>query len=271
MARHPASTVRRLFRRGWWVWLAALVGASLATSLGWSDLHAAAHPTPRAPEGAPLLVTPTTEAPTTTTSTLPPPVSVVARAHGPSVAVYDTPDSLTPSRTLANPQPDGGPLVFLVHGEQGDRLQVDLPVRPNGSTGWIDRDQVDLSQHNFHIVVEMSAHRITVYEGPDIFDQEPIGVGKATTPTPGGHYYTKELFRPPNPNGPYGPFAYGLSGFSNALPNFAGGEGVIGIHGTNQPALLGHDVSHGCIRMSNAGISKLAAILPLGVPVDIRS
>ena len=46
---------------------------------------------------------------------------------------------------------------------------------------------------------------------------------------------------------------------------------MIGIHGTNQPALLGHDVSHGCIRMSNAGISKLAAILPLGVPVDIRS
>ena len=79
----------------------------------------------------------------------------------------------------------------------------------------------------------------------------------------------KELLRPPDPDGPYGAYAYGLSGFSNVLSRFNGGDGVIGIHGTNDPSGLGKDVSHGCIRMSNAGITKLARILPLGVPIEI--
>ena len=146
-----------------------------------------------------------------------------------------------------------------------------LPVRPNGSMGWVPTNQVKLTQHNYRIVVETGAHRITVYKGWQIIDQEPIGVGKAETPTPGGHYYLKELLQPTNPNGAYGPYAYGLSGFSNVLSDYAGGDGVIGIHGTNDPAALGHDVSHGCIRMSNDGITRLAQVLPLGVPVDIRA
>ena len=198
-------------------------------------------------------------------------LSTVAQATGPNVAIYNSPGDGAPARTLANPEPSGAPLVFLVRQRQGDWMQVLLPVRPNGSTGWIESSQVRLSQHDFRIVVELGAHRITVYQAGVVVDTEPIGVGTQDTPTPGGLYYTKELLRPPDPNGPYGPYAYGLSGFSDAVPNFAGGEGVIGIHGTNDPSAVGHDVSHGCIRMSNAGITKLAQMLPLGVPVEIRA
>ena len=117
--------------------------------------------------------------------------------------------------------------------------------------------------------MELRAHRITVYEGDNIFLQEPVGVGTSATPTPGGTYYIKELLRPPTPNGVYGAYAYGLSGFSNQLTSFAGGEGVIGIHGTNDPSSIGKDVSAGCIRMSNAGITRLKERLPLGTPVEI--
>jgi lipoprotein-anchoring transpeptidase ErfK/SrfK len=94
----------------------------------------------------------------------------------------------------------------------------------------------------------------------------------AQTPTPGGLYYIKELLKPPNPNTVYGPYAYGLSGFSDALESFEGGDAVIGIHGTNDPSGLGKDVSHGCIRMPNDQIIKLVEEikLPLGVPVEIR-
>jgi len=97
------------------------------------------------------------------------------------------------------------------------------------------------------------------------------------TPTPGGLYYKTQLLRPtdaegrPFPDGPYGPFAYALSGFSEVLYNFEGGEGVIGIHGTNEPDSLGGDTSYGCIRMSNDGIAKLSGTLPVGVPVEIRA
>jgi lipoprotein-anchoring transpeptidase ErfK/SrfK len=197
--------------------------------------------------------------------------SVVAQAKIPSVAVFDTAAGGAPSKNLANPQPSGSPLVFLVQGGQGTRLQVLLPIRPNGSKGWVERADVTLSQHDYRIVVALGSHTITVFKGDAVFDQEPIGVGTKDTPTPGGTYYTKELYKLPSANGPYGPFAYALSGYSDVLTDFAGGDGVLGIHGTNDPSAIGHDVSHGCIRMSNPGITKLAQTLPLGVPVEIQA
>jgi RNA polymerase sigma factor (sigma-70 family) len=204
------------------------------------------------------------------------PFTTVAQAQGPSIDIYDS-DGVTVTRSLGNPQPSGAPLVFVVVDQQDDWLRVLLPTRPNGSTGWVRRQDVTLSSHTFSIVVELGAHRITVFNGTDAFLSEPVAVGTTDTPTPGGLYYTKELIRPVDSrgrvysSGPYGPYAYGLSGFSDVLADFAGGDGVIGIHGNNDPSVLGHDVSHGCIRMSNAGITRLAGMLPLGVPVEIRA
>jgi lipoprotein-anchoring transpeptidase ErfK/SrfK len=143
-------------------------------------------------------------------------------------------------------------------------------VRPNGSTGWVRAADVTLKRHEYRIEIELAAHLITVYHRDGIFLQEPVGVGKGPTPSPIGVFYTKELLQPPNPNTAYGAYAYGLSGYSNVLTDFAGGDGVVGIHGTNDPSSIGKDVSHGCIRMSNAGITRLAETLPLGVPVVIR-
>jgi lipoprotein-anchoring transpeptidase ErfK/SrfK len=75
--------------------------------------------------------------------------------------------------------------------------------------------------------------------------------------------------KPPTPNTVYGTYAYGLSGFSEVLETFNGGPGQLGIHGTNDPASIGQKVSSGCVRLKNADIDKLAALLPLGVPVEI--
>lgn len=200
--------------------------------------------------------------------------SVVAHARVPQLAIYDGPGAV-PRRALANPQPSGAPLVLLVTEQRAGWLQVLLPVRPNGSTGWIRSDEVSLVANDFRIIVELGAHRITAYQGTEVLLSEPIGIGTQAAPTPGGLYYVKELFQPIDsagnldPGGPYGPFAYGLSGFSEVLFSFGGGDGQFGIHGTNDPSGLGRDVSNGCIRMSNAGITRLARTLPLGVPVEI--
>ncbi|MFN2606670.1 MAG: L,D-transpeptidase [Acidimicrobiales bacterium] len=226
---------------------------------------------------------PATSVPVATAPTAPPtttrPLNITATAAVPSVAVWDAPGGQgDPSRTLANPAPPYNvPLVFLVRQQQPDWLEVLLPIRPNGSSGWIRRSDVTLASNDYRIVVELGAHQITVYEGEAVFDQEPIGVGTQDTPTPGGLYYTKELLQPVDdngnliPEGPYGPYAYGLSGYSDVLYDFAGGDGVIGIHGTNDPSSIGHDASHGCIRMANDGITKLAKTLPIGVPVEIKA
>lgn len=197
-------------------------------------------------------------------------ISTVATAKGPEIDVFDAPEAPEPRQTIKQPDDPPRPLVFLVKTEQSPWLEVHLPVRPNGSTGWIRESDVSLAQHDYRMTVELNAHKITVTKGTAIIRQEPVAVGRAQTPTPGGIYYTKELLKAINPNTVYGPYAYGLNGFSNVLNSFAGTDAVIGIHGTNDESVLGKDVSAGCIRMSNEGITKLAEVLPLGVPVDIR-
>ena len=235
-----------------------------------------AAPAPAEPAARPAAPAPADPGPLPTTNH---PSSTVAHALGPAVGVYAEPvepGTADPVLVLENPLPSGAERVFLVTGTWGDWYEVLLPVRPNGSTGWVHRSEVDISTHDFSIVVELGAHRITVFEGDQVLLSEAIGVGRANTPTPGGLYFTKELVEIVDgagrlyPDGPYGRFAYGLSGFSEVLETFAGGDGTLGIHGTNDPSSLGRDVSHGCIRMSNEGITALAGILPLGVPVEVR-
>ncbi|HEV7148765.1 MAG TPA: L,D-transpeptidase, partial [Pedococcus sp.] len=91
--------------------------------------------------------------------------------------------------------------------------------------------------------------------------------GTGGTPTPVGSFFLTELLAPTNPG--YGPYAYGLSAFSDVLTSFGGGPGQIGLHGTSEAGSIGHSSSHGCIRLSNADITTLAKILPLGTPVNI--
>jgi len=215
----------------------------------------------------PRTATPVTQAPA-----LDPNLNTVATASVSSVKVFgEAADTAPVTYTLPNPTKSGAPLVFLVEKMQGDWLMVDLPVRPNGSTGWVKATDVNLSTNDYKIIVELNAFKITVLKGNNVILSEPVGLGKGNTPTPGGKFYIKELLQPPNPNTVYGPYAYGLSGFSEALQSFAGGEPIIGIHGNNDPSSLGKQASAGCIRMSNTGITKLAKMLPLGVPVEIRA
>jgi len=188
--------------------------------------------------------------------------------------VFASEDAPTPDRQIVSgvdTSVDTIPVVFLVKSTGDDRVEVYLPVRPNGSIGWVNADDVTIMSVPYRIEVTITEHRIRVYEGDTVLVDEPVGVGRAEVPTPGGIYYLKELLQPPNPNGVYGTYAYGLSGFSNVLESFNGGSGVIGIHGTNDPSSIGTDVSHGCIRLNNAVIERLVNEigLPLGTPVEI--
>jgi lipoprotein-anchoring transpeptidase ErfK/SrfK len=218
----------------------------------------------------------TTTAPPTTNvapgaSTPPAGTSLVAQAQPASMPVYAAAGDTEPSSTLDNPNENGAPLVFLVKEQEGDWLNVYLPVRPNGSTGWVSAADVTVASNPYRVEIALGAHRLVVLKGEEVVLDEPIGVGTADTPTPGGVYYIKELLRPPDPGGAYGPYAYGLSGFSNVLDDFNGGDGVIGIHGTNRPETVGTDVSHGCIRVRNDAILELVPVLPLGTPVHITA
>jgi lipoprotein-anchoring transpeptidase ErfK/SrfK len=72
------------------------------------------------------------------------------------------------------------------------------------------------------------------------------------------------------PDDAYGPYAFGLSIHSDTQTEFAGGDGRVGIHGTNQPQLIGERVSHGCVRLNNDDVLRLVDMqLPLGAPVFV--
>lgn len=213
----------------------------------------------------------------TTATTKAPYTSQVAEPIGSEIAVHTAPDADSPAETYPNPWPlDDDPAhvvpqVFLVVEHRGPWVEVLLPVRPNGTTGWVRARDVRLSDNHFRITVELAAHRITVYDGDEIMLQEPVAVGKPSTPTPVGTYYLRVLLQAPDPNTVYGPYAYGLSGHSDVLTTFNGGDGELGIHGNNDASVLGTDASAGCIRMSNDGITRLAGILRLGTPVEITA
>ena len=219
--------------------------------------------------------TSTTEAETTTSTTVPEPTGAeIAQARGKSIDVYATADATAPERQIVSgvdTSVDTIPIVFLVKTPGKARHEVYLPVRPNGSHGWVNASDVTLSRVPYRIEVGISEHRIRVFKDEEKIVDEPVGVGRQDRPTPGGVYYLKELLAPPNPGGAYGPYAYGLSGFSNVLTSFNGGAGVIGIHGTNEPEAIGSDVSSGCIRLRNEVITRLVEDigLPLGTPVEI--
>lgn len=245
-----------------------LLGALAAVTLTISGCSGS-RPTLATPETRVTVAS--TVAPTTT---LPDGVSRVATARVDDVNVYLVPDATTqPGHTLANPNENGAPLVFLVKESQPGWVHVYLPVRPNGSNGWVKASDVTIQENPYRLIVSASDHRLTLEKNGAVQKTFKVGIGRGEYPTPGGVYYIKELLQPPNPDGDYGPYAYGLSGFSEvaSLANFAGGEGVIGIHGTNDPSSVGENVSHGCIRMYNADITELSRILPLGTPVTIEA
>ena len=205
---------------------------------------------------------------TTTTTTFP--TFTVADVKGPSVMVYDTPGAPVAKEQLANPNRDGAALVFLVVSQQPDWLEVLLPSRPNGSKGWVRSADATLRNVAWRMQVELAAHRITVWDGDQVVAQEPIAVGAAAAPTPAGEYYVTELLTVPAfQRSAYGPFAFGISGHSDIYTTFGSGDGTIGIHGTGDPSSLGKSVSHGCIRLSNDGITSLIHQVPLGSPVQI--
>ncbi len=173
--------------------------------------------------------------------------------------------------TLANPNEFGADRTFLVERDEGLWLEVLLPVRPNGTTGWVRSDEVTLTSTDYRVEVDVSEFAFTVLEGEEEVRSGVIGTGESETPTPEGRYYFTELLQPPDPEGPYGVYAFGLSGFSESLETFAGGPGQLAVHGTNDESALGQRVSHGCVRVSNEDITWMAENLPIGTPVEISA
>jgi hypothetical protein len=183
----------------------------------------------------------------------------------------------TGSRTLARTRlqtEDGYPEVYLLLSSFTDAhaqtwIRMRIPGRPNGRIGWVQRSALG----EFHVTrwlleISLSRHRMKVYDAGRLRETVPVGVGKPSSPTPSGHFWIRERITLSSRSNPYWPYALGTSAYSR-LTDWPGG-GVVGIHGDfGEPQAIPGAPSHGCVRMHDGDLARLAPRLPLGTPVHI--
>ena len=173
---------------------------------------------------------------------------------------------------VTNPTYFDNPLVLMVTDRtpDGEWIEVQIPVRPNGTHGWIRSSDAELSSHFVRARVDLTDRVVQVWDGDELIAETGAVVGKASTPTPVGTFFVNDLVEKFEGSA-YGPYILSLSGFSEALETFGGGIPVIAIHGTNRPELVGGAHSNGCIRVPNEVVRFLAATVPMGTPVEITT
>jgi lipoprotein-anchoring transpeptidase ErfK/SrfK len=172
--------------------------------------------------------------------------------------------ALTPERT----QNVALLLEGLINTSGSYWVRVRLPILPNGSTGWVPRATLGRFRTSWtRLVIDRDLFTATLYRrGAPIF-RTRVGVGRPYWPTPAGEFYVRERISGFS-DLIYGPIAFGTNARSTVLTDWPGG-GFIGIHGTSHPGILPGRVSHGCIRMPNPAIIRLARLMPVGTPVTI--
>lgn len=186
--------------------------------------------------------------------------------------VYESPDAVTPKVTLPETTILGTPTVLaILEGPVEGWARVMLPMRPNGSDGWVRTDGAQIYGVDGQIVVDLSDRLLTYYEnGEEVLSTE-IAIGTSRNQTPTGEYFVTDSVTLANPNSPWGPHALGLSARSDTITEYNGGDGIIGIHGTNKPGSIGNAASLGCMRLPNDVITQLYELIPIGTPVVINA
>jgi hypothetical protein len=190
--------------------------------------------------------------------------TVARRAPSAAAAPVARLKLLTPERTTN--------LVLVLDGRRttsGVWIRVRLPILPNNTIGWVPRRALsDWKIVRTRVVVELRRMELTLYRVGRAIFSAPVAVGKPSSPTPRGEFFVRnQLYGFDDPF--YGPIAFGTSARSAVLTEWPGG-GFIGIHGTNEPGLVPGRVSHGCIRLRNADIVRLARLMPVGTPLTVR-
>ena len=159
--------------------------------------------------------------------------------------------------------------VLPVVGAIAGWLHVRLPGRPNGHTGWIRSDATAPRVTPWHLLVDTSTRRVTVYDRGRAVRVFKGIVGKPSTPTPHGEFFVEESIRL-GPTDVGAPFALALSARSTVFQSFDGGPGQIALHGLdNVGGILGTAASHGCVRLADSAMRWLVGRIGPGVPVTI--
>lgn len=229
------------------------VGQLLAPVLNLiSPPSSVAAPAPPAPPPAPP-----TDAPAST---------LVADAVVANVTAYSSPDGAVQAH-IDGTNSVGQPEAFVVIGQQPGWDQVELPIKPNGTTGWIQSSAVTTRSDPYYIRVHQGQFTLDLYHNGYLDHEFKVAVGLPSTPTPNGSFFVwaSQAWN----QAPYAGGIFALSAFSPVLVNWPGG-GRTGIHGWRDTSVMGSRASNGCVRMAGPDFQQLLDTVPLGTPVEIQ-
>ncbi len=232
-ARRPVQPVR--------ISPGQLARLPIATTLGRSPA-APQDPAPREPETGIVLHPTVTQV-------------IYAKPGGPAVARL-------PTTELRNQT-----WVPVVQRQNGwDRVL--LPTRPNHSTGWIfvANGELRTAYTSYRIQISLATHRLAVSDDGRALGSWTVATGARGTPTPAGRTFLLASLAPVHPT--YSPLILPLGTHSPTMSTFGGGPGTVALHGWPDPAVFGHAVTHGCVRVPAPALQVLSRI-PLGSPVVI--
>lgn len=202
-------------------------------------------------------------------TTMPDPPDSVAGLTAGETPVFaaigdDEPFRILPEKTIL-----GTPTVVSIIGDFDGWVHALLPGRPNGQTGWIRAADVEIFTLEREVVVDLDERRLAVLsDGEEVFEST-VAIGSEVSPTPTGVFFVTDAVQLTSPGSPWGPYAFGLSARSDVVTEFNGGDGIVGIHGTNQPWSIGEAASLGCVRLPNDVIEILWDIMAVGMKVTI--
>jgi len=179
------------------------------------------------------------------------------------VLVHDAPAGAPFARV--GPQQVGDTWLPVI-AEQPGWVQVLLPSRPNGSTGWLATDGLDQAVSPYLIRVHLRSMSMELF-----FEDEPVGewsagIGKDSAPTPVGRTFLLGSFIDDQQD--YSPVILPLGTHSPTLDSFGGGPGTVAIHTWPTDDVYGTESSDGCIRIPPDALDKLTEV-PLGTLVLI--
>ena len=195
--------------------------------------------------------------------------------NGNQTTIFDvnTIDGIELEYPLLADTPFGNRLALLVEefDSTGNWAKVLVPVRPNGTTAWVQTAFFTQESHDYRITIDLSENKVYVFKGDEelLPGGQTAVMGREGRETPVVRAYIDEKIPGANISPAYGDWILSIAAFSESLGTFGGGMPKLALHGTNQPELMGQYVSSGCVRIPNEVVSFIADTVPVGTIVDI--
>ena len=200
----------------------------------------------------------------------------LAKVVFPTQARSGASDSASVVQAVGSKTKWGGQTQLLVRDSERTQgvlwLDVRLMGRPNGNHGWIRADTAQLSETPYRIEISRASKTLRLLKAGKTKRSMKVVVGAGVTPTPAGHFALLDKLEVRDTGNFLGSWVMPLTAYSDVLQQFDGGPGQIAIHGRGGASLaqpVGTAASHGCVRVENSNIARIAAAAPTGTPVDI--